>query len=80
MAADPLVVPPMEEPQAKLERALIEDYLISAGERPAAIWGRTDALARELLKQASIYAAGRLTEVESRAHYVHDLHRTGSER
>ena len=28
----------------------------------------------DLLKEASLFASGRLTEVESRAHYVSDIH------
>jgi len=33
------------------------------------------AEARALLQQASVYASCRLTEVESRAHFVDDMHR-----
>jgi hypothetical protein len=67
---------PLEEPEARLERALIEEYLRALGHDAAALRLRHDEAARELLKQASIYAAARLTEVESRAHYVHDIHGT----
>lgn len=74
MAADPLAVPAFQEPQAKLELAFIDEYLKSHGEDPDAVRLRTDSAAQELLKQASIHAAGRLTEVESRAHYLHELH------
>ena len=35
-----------------------------------------DEAARKLLIDASVYAATKLTEVESRAHYVRDLHRS----
>ena len=65
---------PIEEPLAKLELALIDEYLTAAGENPEAIRARHDAAARDLLTRAAIYASGRLTEVESRAHYVHDMH------
>jgi hypothetical protein len=76
MTADPFDGPPLEERQAKLERALIDEYLIAAGERPDDVRRRADPAALDLLKAAAIYAAGRLTEVESRAHYVHDIHGT----
>jgi len=65
---------PLEEPEARLERALIDEFLRALGHEAAALRLRKDEAARELLKQASAYAAARLTEVESRAHYVHDIH------
>jgi hypothetical protein len=33
-----------------------------------------NALDRKVLRDASTYAAGKLTEVEARAHFVHELH------
>ena len=74
MAVDMRDTAPLEEPEAQLERALIEEFLRALGHDAAALRLRNDATARELLKQASVYAAARLTEVESRAHYVHDIH------
>ena len=65
---------PLEEPQARLELAFIEEFLRSLGYDPAEVRHRTDAAARRLLTQASTYAAARLTEVESRARYIHDIH------
>jgi hypothetical protein len=62
------------DPQAKLETALIDEYL------------REHGIARDELrhmppeeyirnaKEASAYATARLTEVETRAHYVHEIH------
>ncbi|MDH4067096.1 MAG: hypothetical protein OEW19_22070 [Acidobacteriota bacterium] len=66
-------MPPLEEPQAELERQLINEFLHAAGHNPAAVRARTDEEARNLLARASAYAAGRLTEVESRSHYVKSL-------
>ena len=65
---------PLEEPQAALELAFINEFLRQLGYDPDDLRRRTDTPARELLKQASTYAATRLTEVECRARYVHDLH------
>lgn len=65
---------PLEEPQARLELAFIEEYLRSLGYDPAEVRHRTDAHALQLLIQASTYAATRLTEMESRARYIHDIH------
>jgi hypothetical protein len=66
--------PPLEEPLAELERRLIDEYLRGRGHDPAVLRARGDADARQLLSDASQYAALKLTEVESRAHYVRDLH------
>jgi hypothetical protein len=66
--------PPLEEPLAKLERALIEEYLRSQGYDPAALRARSDDAAKAVLRDASIHAATRLSEIESRAHYVHEMH------
>jgi len=75
LMTSPFDATPLEEPQAKLERALIREFLEARGYEPAALRTRTDAVARKLLEQASVYASTKLAEVESRAHYVHDIHR-----
>ena len=66
--------PPMEEPLAELERQLIDEYLRAAGHDPDALRARHDDASRKLLTEASTHAAMKLTEVESRAHYIRDLH------
>ena len=71
--------PPLEEPLAKLELALIDEYLRTQGYDPVAVRKRSDAAAKAALRDAAIYAAIRLTEVESRAHYIHEIH-GGAER
>jgi hypothetical protein len=64
-----------EDPEARLERALMEEFLrrqhhsfddlstVAPGER------------RRLLEGAAEYASRRLAEIGARAHYVEDLHR-----
>ena len=64
---------PIEEPLAQLERELISAYIRGAGEDLEALMKRDDEDARKLLAQASLYASTRLTEVESRSHYLHKL-------
>ena len=67
-------VQPIEEPLAKLERRFIDEYLQQAGYDPDALRARHDDGARKLLTAASVHAATKLTEIESRSHYVRDLH------
>jgi hypothetical protein len=67
-------VHPMEDPEAQLERALIEEFLLSHGHVPDDVPALPEDQRRHLLESASVYAAGRLAEIRARAHYVHDLH------
>jgi len=67
-------VHPMEDPEGQLERALIEEFLVAHGHSLCAIEALPADQRRRLLEAASVYAAGRLAEIQARAHYVHDLH------
>ncbi len=67
-------VQPMEDPEGKLERALIDEYLRLHGHDPEAVRQLPEAEVITLLEAASTYAAGKLAEFESRAHYVRDIH------
>ena len=71
--------PRLQDLHADLERALINDYIRGRGQDPDSVRDRDDAEAHLLLAEASKYAAVRLTEVEARAHYVHDIHRMAGE-
>jgi hypothetical protein len=65
---------PLEEPQAALERAFIDDYLRTHGHSLSALHFLPAEQAKNILQQAVFYAATRLAELEARAHYVHELH------
>ena len=67
-------VHPMEDPQAQLERAFIDEYIRLHGYDPESVRLRPEAEVMTLLEAASMFAAGKLAEFESRAHYVHDIH------
>jgi hypothetical protein len=67
--------PPMEDPLSHLERALIDEFLETHGYDRARLKALPEQQASLILAQASTYAAGKLTEVECRAHYVNEIHR-----
>lgn len=63
----------MQEPLAELERELISAYVAGAGQNLETLVNRHDDEARRLLTDASLYASARLTEVETRSHYLRSL-------
>lgn len=73
MTADQELREPIHEPLAQLERELMTAYVAGAGEHIETLVVRDDDAARRLLTAASLYASSRLTEVESRLHYLRSL-------
>ena len=69
---------PLDDPQAQLERALIDEFLQKHGCSLATVNLKPPTERRNLLTQASQYAAIRLAEIDARAAYVHELHGGGS--
>lgn len=69
---------PSEDPQVKLETALIDDFLRTRGTDRHSLRNLPEAQAIRLSREASAYATARLTEVESRAHYLREIHGTAS--
>lgn len=66
--------PIAKDVQAPLEKALIDEFLRTGGYDPATVSGLPPEQLERLMKEASVYASGKLAEVESRAHLVGDLH------
>lgn len=66
--------PQIHEPLAELEHQLISAYVAGAGHDLRDLLERTDDEARRLLREASNYASTRLSEIEARSHYLHQLH------
>jgi hypothetical protein len=64
----------LEDPMQQLEIALIDEYLRARGYDRHSVHALPEDQAKHLLSDASVYASAKLSEVESRAHYVHDLH------
>ena len=62
------------DPMAELERAYIGEFLLRRGHTLESLHGLPAAAAHDLMKAASTYASGKLTEVESRSHFVEDMH------
>jgi hypothetical protein len=63
------------DPLSQLERAFMAEFLQDRGHTLETVRTLPPAEAHALLEQASVYASCRLTEVESRAHFVEDMHR-----
>jgi hypothetical protein len=68
---------PSEDPEGKLERALMEEYLRSKKHSFSDLHTLPETERRHLLEAAALYADKRLAEVGARAHYVENLHRHG---
>ncbi len=66
--------PRLQDPAAQLERALIDEFLRTRGYDSHSVETLPDDDRKRLLQEASTYAAAKLTEVEARAHFVHELH------
>src|SRR5690348_372728 len=58
------------DPLSELERAFIAEFLQARGHTLETAYALPEAEAHALLQQASVYASCRLTEVESRAHFI----------
>jgi hypothetical protein len=79
MTAKPIEnVEPIEDPNALLERALIEEYLKEKGYTHEELKKLPAELVEKLMKEASQYASLKMEEVEARAHFVEEIHDTSS--
>lgn len=66
----------IQPPLVGLERTLIDEFLRSRGLDASSLEALPEAERHALLTEASTYASTRLTEIESRSHYVDELHGT----
>ena len=64
----------LQPPLGSLEQKLIAEFLRSRGYDPQTIDSVPESERHAVLAEASIYASSRLTEIESRSHFVHELH------
>ena len=61
-------------PLNELERTLIEEYIRQHGHDPDKLSDVSPDERERLLRDASVYASGRLVEVEARSHFLHEIH------
>jgi hypothetical protein len=67
-------IPAHSDQTAQLEQSFIAEFLQRRGHTAATLAAMPAADALALQREASSYASARLAEVESRAHYVHEIH------
>jgi hypothetical protein len=58
------------DPIASMERSLIEEFLLTRGHTLESLHKLPEDEAKALMTAASLHASMRLTEVESRAHFI----------
>ncbi len=64
----------MQDPQAKLERMYLEEFLRTRGHTIETIKALPEAEAKRLMTEASTYIGTKLAEMERRASMVHEIH------
>lgn len=64
----------MEDPEGRLENALIEEFLRARGLDSNALHALPEDEMKRVLTEAAMYATAKLAEVEARAHFVHKIH------
>jgi hypothetical protein len=70
----PAPTPVVEDPHARMEWTYIVEYLANLGVTPQDLPDLPPEKVKQLMTEASTYASSRLTEVESRAHFVDKIH------
>lgn len=60
---------------AQLEAAFLDEYLRRVGLRRSDLGRLPEPQATALMREASLFASLRLSEVESRSQLVHEIHR-----
>ena len=68
----------MEDPNAALEKALMEEYLHERGYSLEKLKGLPKELVEQLMKDATRYASLKMEEVKAKAHFVEEIHEHGS--
>lgn len=77
MKSERLEVAPLQAPLGDLERTLIDEFLHVHGYDAVRLASLADDTRQALLSEASVYASAKLAEINSRSHFIHDIHSTG---
>ncbi len=64
----------MEDPQAKLGRMYVEEFLRNKGHTWESVRALPEDAAKKIMVEASTYAAMKLCEVDARASVVKQIH------
>jgi len=64
----------LEDREGYLERPFIEAFLLGRGYGSSTLQALPEYEAKRVLTEASVYAGGKLAEVEARAHFIHEIH------
>ncbi len=67
-----------DETRSLLEKGLIDEYLGKRGYDRGSLKKLPEDEARRLMTEASIYASGKLTEIETKARFKQDIKGVGS--
>jgi len=70
----------MEDPNAVLEKALMEEYLHERGYSLEKLKELPKEMVEQLMKEATRYASLKMEEIQARAHFVDEIHDGGSSR
>jgi hypothetical protein len=63
----------LEAPLGQIEQSLIDEFLHSRSHDRHTVEALPEPERHALLAEASVYASSKLTEVESRSHYLNEL-------
>jgi len=65
---------PLGAPLGQLERSLIDEFVRNRGHDPDTLGDLPEQEREKLLVDASVYASGKLSEVEARSHFLDEIH------
>ena len=68
----------MNDPNAVLEKALMEEYLHERGYSLEKLKEMPKEMVEQLMKDATRYASLKMEEVKAKAHFVEEIHEHGS--
>lgn len=68
----------IESPESELAKAYMEEYLRSRGHTMESICKLPESEAKRLWIEVSMYIAGKLAEVSTRSHFMHNIGGTGA--